>query len=113
MGKDTAEAGSVMLNVDEVRQILRDEEESACQSRTVWLTTSQMGWSIHAEEDEVVSRTDIEENRLTKRCIAPMISSFIRDRWIDGARQCHRLRPWDKHGSSNKTGEKRETVSKR
>ena len=66
MGKDTAEAGSVTLSVDEVREILRDEEESACQNRTVWLTTSQMGWPICAEEDEVVSSADIEENGLTK-----------------------------------------------
>ena len=84
MGKDTAEAGSVILNVGEVRQILPDEEKSECQNRTVWLTTSQMGWPIHAEEDEVVSSTDIEEKRSTKRFIAPMISKFIRDRWIDG-----------------------------
>jgi hypothetical protein len=44
LGKDTAEAGSVILNMDEVQKILREEEESACQSRTVWLTTSKMGW---------------------------------------------------------------------
>ena len=31
-----------------------------------------------------MSGKDIQENRLTKRCIAPMISSFIRDRWNDG-----------------------------
>ena len=79
MGKDTAEAGSVILNMDEVRKIFRDEEEFAYQNRTVWLTTSQMGWSICAEEDEVVSSTDIEEGRLTKRCVPPMISKFIRD----------------------------------
>ena len=84
VGKDIAEAGSVILNVDEVRQILRDEEHSEQQNRTIWLTTSQMGWPIHTEEDEVVSVKDIQENRLTKRCIAPMISSFIRDRWNDG-----------------------------
>ena len=80
MGKDKAEAGSVILNMDEVWKILREEEETACQSRTVWLTTSQMGWPIHAEEDEVVSSIDIEENRLTEQCIAPMISRFIRDK---------------------------------
>ena len=84
VGKDIAGAGSVILNMDEVRKNLREEKEFACQSRTVWLTTSQMSWPIHAEEDEVVSSTDIEENRLTKRCIAPMISRFIWDRWIDG-----------------------------
>ena len=44
----------------------------------------QDGLVIHAEEDEVVSSTDIEENRLTKRCIAPMISRFIRDEWTNG-----------------------------
>ena len=93
VGKDTAEAGSVILNVDEVRKILRDEENSERQNRTVWMT-SQMGWPIHAEEDEVVSGKDIEENGSTKRCIAPMISSFIRDRWNeDNERQRHRLRP--------------------
>jgi hypothetical protein len=43
-----------------------------------------MGRPIHAEEEEVVSGKDVEENRLTKRCIAPMISCFIRHRWNDG-----------------------------
>ena len=67
VGKDTVEAGSVILSVDEVRKILRDE--SACQNRTVWLATSQICWPICAEEDEVVSNAGFEENRLTKRCI--------------------------------------------
>ena len=40
-----------------------------------------MGWSICTEEDEVVSSADTEEGRLTKRCIAPMISNFVRERW--------------------------------
>ena len=31
-----------------------------------------------------MSGKDIEENRFTKTCIAPMISSFIRDRWNEG-----------------------------
>ena len=35
VGKDTAEAGSVILNVGEVRRILRDEKKSECQNRTV------------------------------------------------------------------------------
>ena len=43
-----------------------------------------MGWPICVEEDEVVSNAGIEENGLTKRCIAPMISKFVRDRGIDG-----------------------------
>ena len=42
-----------------------------------------MIWPICAEEDEVVSCADIEENGLTKRCIAPMISVFVRDKGID------------------------------
>ena len=90
VGKDTAEAGSVVLNVDEVRKTLRDEENSERQNRTVRLTTSQMGGPIHAEEDEIVSGKDIEKNRSTKRCIAPMISSFTRDRWNEVARARNR-----------------------
>ena len=84
MGNDREEAGSVLLGVEQVREILRDEEKLACQDKTVWLTTSQMGWPICVEEDEVVSNTGIEENGLTKRCIAPLISKFVRDRGIDG-----------------------------
>jgi hypothetical protein len=60
------------LEVDEVRKILRDEENSELQKRTLRLTTSQMGWLIHGEEDEVVVCVkDVEENRSTKRCSAP------------------------------------------
>jgi hypothetical protein len=35
VGRDIAETGSAVLNVDEVRQILRDEEHTARQNRTV------------------------------------------------------------------------------
>ena len=70
--------------VEQVRGILRGVEKLACQDRTVWLTTSQMGWPICVEEDEVVSNADIEGHGSTKRCIAPMISKFVRDRGIDG-----------------------------
>ena len=95
VGKDTAEAGSVILDVDEVRQILRDEENSERENRTVWLTTSQMGRPIHAEEDEVVSGKDIEENRSMKRCIAPMISSLFETGGMMAMRHRHRLRRTD------------------
>ena len=43
-----------------------------------------MGWPICAEEDEVVNNADIEGYGSTKRCIAPMISKFVRDKGIDG-----------------------------
>ena len=43
-----------------------------------------MGWPICAEENEVVSNVDIEGHGSTKRCIAPMISKFVRDKGIDG-----------------------------
>ena len=80
VGKDREEAGSVLLSVEQVREILRGEEKLASQVGTVWLTTSQMGWPICAEEDEVVNNADIEGYGPTKRCIAPMISKFVRDR---------------------------------
>ena len=40
IGKDTAEAGSVILNADKVRQLLRSEENTERRNRTVRLTTS-------------------------------------------------------------------------
>jgi hypothetical protein len=69
VGKDREEAGSVLLGVEQVREILRDEEKLACQDGTVWLTTSQMGWPICVEEDEVVSNADIEGHGSTDKGI--------------------------------------------
>ena len=93
VGKDTEEAGSVLLSVEQVREILPGEEKLTCQDKTVWLTTSQMGWPSCVEEDEVVSNAGIEGHGLTKRCIAPMISKFVRDRGSIVTRQCHKIRP--------------------
>ena len=84
VGENREEAGSFLLSVEQVREILRGEEKLACQDGTVWLTTSQMGWPICAEENEVVSSADIEGHGSTKRCIAPIISKFVRDKGIDG-----------------------------
>ena len=94
VGKDREEASGVLLSVEQVRENLRDEEKLACQDKIVWLTTSQMGWPICVEEDEVVSNAGIEENGLTKRCIAPMISKFVRDRRIDGDERVGRNLWW-------------------
>ena len=47
VGKDIAEAGSAILNVDEVQQILRDEEHSEQQNRTMCMVDDKPNGLAH------------------------------------------------------------------
>jgi len=47
----------------------------------LWLTTSQMGWALTQEENEVVNEKDEREGKPVARQLAPMISTFIRAQW--------------------------------
>ena len=46
-----------------------------------WLTTSQMGWALTREENEVVNEKDEREGKPVARQLAPMISTIIRAQW--------------------------------
>ena len=46
-----------------------------------WLTTSQMGWALTREENELVNEKDECEGKAVARQLAPMISKFIRAQW--------------------------------
>lgn len=81
IGRETEEAGSVILNMDQVRQILQREEDAEHCDGTVWMTTSQMGWTIGEEAGKSIGDRDGGEDGPTRRCIAPMISAFIRSQW--------------------------------
>ena len=80
IGRGTEEAGSA-LNMDQVRQILQSEEDAEHCDGTVWMTTSQMSWTIGEEAGKSTGDRDGGRDGPTSRCIAPMISAFIRSRW--------------------------------
>ena len=59
------------------RQLLSVQPEDAKR----WLTTSQMGWALTREENELVNEKDEREGKPVARQLAPMISKFIRAQW--------------------------------
>jgi hypothetical protein len=66
-----------VYTIQEIRTLLRSQPEDAKR----WLTTSQMGWVLTREENEVVNKKDEREGKPVTRQLAPMISKFIRAQW--------------------------------
>ena len=66
----------------------RDQDTSPLSTRRCeavvnhdWLTTSQMGWALTREDNEVTNEKDEREGKPVARQLAPMISKFIRTQW--------------------------------
>ncbi len=72
--------GEVVYTIPEIRTLLRSQPEDT----TRWLTTSQMGWALTREENEITNEKDEREGKPVARQLAPMISTFIRAQWESG-----------------------------
>jgi hypothetical protein len=78
VGRDDDKCGGeVVYSIQDIRQLLRVQPEDVKR----WLTTSQMGWALTREENEVVNEKDEREGKPVARQLAPMISTFIRAQW--------------------------------
>ncbi len=69
--------GEVVYSIQDIRQLLSVQPEEMKR----WLTTSQMGWALMREENELVNEKDECEGKPVARQLAPMISKFIRAQW--------------------------------
>jgi hypothetical protein len=69
--------GEVVYSIQDIRQLLSVQPEDTKR----WLTTSQMGWALTREENELVNEKDEREGKPVARQLAPMISKFIRAQW--------------------------------
>ena len=67
----------VVYTIQEIRTLLRSQPEDARR----WLTTSQMGWALTREENEVINEKDEREGKPVARQRAPIIFKFIRKQW--------------------------------
>jgi ribonuclease HI len=67
----------VVYSIQDIRQLLSIQPEDTKR----WLTTSQMGWALTREENELVNEKDEREGKPVARQLAPMISKFIRAQW--------------------------------
>ena len=57
--------------IQEIWTLLRSQPEDAKR----WLTTSQMGWALTREDNEVTKKKDEREGKPVARQLAPMISN--------------------------------------
>jgi len=69
--------GEVVYSIKEIRELLSVQPGEMKR----WLTTSQMGWALTREENELVNEKDEREGKPVARQLAPMISKFIRAQW--------------------------------
>jgi hypothetical protein len=69
--------GEVVYSIQDIRQLLSVQPEDTKR----WLTTSQMGWALTREENELVNEKDEREGKPVAQQLAPMISKFIRAQW--------------------------------
>jgi hypothetical protein len=74
---DETRGGEVVYTIQEIRTLLRSQPEDAKR----WSTTSQMGWALTREDNEVTNEKDEREGKPVARQLAPMISKFIRAQW--------------------------------
>jgi hypothetical protein len=72
--------GEVVYSIQKIQKLLSSQPEDMKR----WLTTSQMGWALTREENEVVNEKDEREGKPVARQLAPMISTFIRAQWESG-----------------------------
>ena len=77
--------GDFTLDVPLLRTILNDMQHSQNETCTKWLTTSQMGFAVTREQNEVESGRDIAWGKPTARWLAPQATHYIQKLTTDEA----------------------------
>ena len=77
VGRCDDTCGEGVYTIQEIWTLLRSQPEDTKR----WSTTSQMGWALTREENEVINEKDEREGKPVARQLAPMISKFIRAQW--------------------------------
>ena len=66
-----------VYTIPEIKVLLRSKPDDAQR----WLTTSQMGWVLTRERNEITNEKDERDGKPVARQLTPMISKFIKAKW--------------------------------
>ncbi len=66
----------VLFTMAQVRQLITIKAQSAVEIATIWLTTTEMGFSLTVKPNEVTCPKDARERKVSDRFLAPAISCF-------------------------------------
>ena len=73
-----------VYTIPEIKVLLRSQPEDAHS----WLTTSQMGWALTRERNEITNEKDERDGKPVARQLVQMISKFIRAQWESHELEC-------------------------
>jgi hypothetical protein len=59
--------GDVICTVEQVKELIARKATTEDGTAAIWLTTTEMGFSLTEEQDEVVCAKDVKEGRITDR----------------------------------------------
>ena len=65
--------GEVVYTIPEIKVLLRSQPDDAQR----WLTTSQMGWALTRERNEITNEKDERDGKPVARQLAPMIVGWV------------------------------------
>ncbi len=66
---------TVILNSREVRKVITPQQTT--KDQTIWMTTTQTGFPVERDEEEITNNKDTQMGRTTARYLHPVISTFI------------------------------------
>jgi hypothetical protein len=68
-----SDSGDVIIPMSEVRMLINLNAQLNAAVATVWLTTTEMGFSLTDESHMVICSRDVSEGKVTDRYVAPAI----------------------------------------
>ncbi len=71
----TGDGENIILNSRELRKTITLQQNT--KDQTIWMTTSQAGFPLERDEDEVTTNKDTQMGRIATRYLHPVISTFI------------------------------------
>ena len=73
---DDSNGGDMLLTMAQVREFIIKKDQSEEGTSTVWLTTTEMGFSLTEKPNEIECTKDVRDGKISDRYLAPAISRF-------------------------------------
>ena len=74
---DDGNRGDILITLAQVKELITAKLHSEEGVATVWLTTSEMGFSLTDEPNTILCFKDVMKGKVSDRYLAPAISGFV------------------------------------
>jgi hypothetical protein len=73
---DDGNRGDILLTMSQVKELITAKLHSEEEVATVWLTTTEMGFSLTDKPNPIECTKDVRDGKVSDRYLAPAISRF-------------------------------------